>query len=123
MRWQNLAPDLVRQRVIIEGTTERIVKPEQIRKYLLELAAVTKMEVLSGPYAYSAHEMGYGGWIHWKSSGGHFYSYPAMGKRVGAKPFFSVDFYTCKPFSAYEAAEFTKKFLAPIEIVWKEIKV
>ncbi len=123
MKWRNLAPALVRQRVIIEGTTQSIVEPEQIKKYLLELAAVTKMEVLSGPYAYSAHEMGYGGWIHWKSSGAHFYSYPAMGKNPDAKPFFSVDFYTCKPFSCHEAAEFTRKFFSPIEIVWKEIKV
>ena len=73
--WKNLAPSLVRQRLIIEGTTEKIVEPDQIKQYLLELAKITKMEVLSGPYAYSAHEMGYGGWIHWKTSGGHFYSY------------------------------------------------
>lgn len=63
MNWQNLAPDLVRQRAIIEGTTERIVKPEQIRRYLSCLAEVTDMEVISGPFAYSAHECGYGGWI------------------------------------------------------------
>lgn len=81
------------------------------------------MNVLSGPYAYSAHEMGYGGWIHWKSSGAHLYSYPTIGKSPNARPFFSVDFYTCKPFSAKKAAEFTRKFLKPIEIVWKEIKV
>ena len=74
--WKNLAPNLVRQRVIIEGTTEKIVEPEQIKAYLLELAKITKMEVLSEPLAYTAHDMGYGGWIHWKSSGAVFYSYP-----------------------------------------------
>ncbi len=95
----------------------------QVKIYLLKLADVTKMEVLAWPYAYSAHEMGYGGWIHWKGSGGHFYSYQAIGKRAGAKPFFSVDFYTCKPFPAQEAAEFMEKFLRPIDLVWREIKV
>ena len=74
--WKNLAPDLVRQRVIIEGTTEKIVEPDQIKSYLLELAKVTNMEVLAEPEAHSAHNMGYGGWIHWKSSGAAFYSYP-----------------------------------------------
>lgn len=74
MEWKNLAPNLVRQRVVIEGTTEKIVEPEQIKLYLDELAKVTKMEKLSGPYAYTAHDMGYGGWIHWKTSGAAFYS-------------------------------------------------
>lgn len=57
MEWKNLAPDLVRQRIIIEGTTEKIVEPEQIKAYLDELAKVTKMEKLSGPYVYTAHDM------------------------------------------------------------------
>lgn len=117
MKWKNLAPDLVRQRVIIEGTTEKIVEPEQIKAYLDELAVVTKMEKLSGPYAYTAHDMGYGGWIHWKSSGAAFYSYPTN------PPLFTVDCYTCKPFSVEEAAKFTQKFFNAIKLVWREVKV
>ena len=117
MMWKNLAPKLVRQRIIIEGTTKKIVEPEQIKSYLLELAKVTKMKVLSGPYAYTAHDKGYGGWIHWKSSGSHFYSYPTT------PPLFTVDIYTCKPFSSKEALDFTKKYFKTIEIVYKEIKV
>ena len=70
--WKNLAPNLIRQRVIIEGTTKKIIEPEQIKLYLRELAKVTDMEVLSEPEAHSAHDMGYGGWIHWKSSGAAF---------------------------------------------------
>lgn len=113
--WKNLAPNLVRQRVIIEGTTEKIVEPEQIKEYLDELAKVTDMEKLSGPYAYSAHDMGYGGWIHWKTSGAAFYSYPTN------PALFTVDCYTCKPFSAKEAAEFTENFFKAKELVWKEV--
>ncbi len=113
--WKNLAPNLVRQRVILEGTTNKIVEPEQIKIYLDELAKVTGMEKLSGPYAYSAHEMGYGGWIHWKSSGAAFYSYPTT------PALFTVDCYTCKPFSAEAAAQFTEEFFNAIELVWKEV--
>ena len=115
--WKNLAPNIIRQRLIIEGTTKKIVEPEQMKAYLLELAKVAKTEVLSGPVAYTAHEMGYGGWIHWKSSGTHIYSYPAT------PPLFTVDIYTCKSFSIKEVIEFTEKYFNPIEMVWKEIEV
>ena len=115
--WKNLAPGLIRQRVVIEGTTTKIVEPEQIKSYLLELARVTDMEVLEPPEAHTAHDMGYGGWIHWKSSGAAFYSYPTN------PPLFTVDCYTCKPFSAEEAAEFTKKYFDAIELVFKEVEV
>jgi S-adenosylmethionine/arginine decarboxylase-like enzyme len=103
--------------VIIEGTTEKIVEPEQIKSYLSALAEVTGMEVLSPPEAHSAHDMGYGGWIHWKSSGAAFYSYPT------SPPLFTVDCYTCKPFSAAEAGEFTRKYFNAIELFFKEIEV
>lgn len=115
--WKNLAPKLVRQRVVIEGTTQEIVRPETIKDYLFKLADVTKMEILSGPFAYSAHEMGFGGWVHWKTSGSHFYSYPTT------PPLFTVDIYTCKPFDPNEAVKFTKKYLQALEIVWKEVEI
>ena len=115
--WKNLAPTLIRQRLIIEGTTEKIVEPEQMKAYLLELAKITDMEILENPVAYTAYDMGFGGWIHWKSSGAHFYSYPTK------PPLFTVDTYICKPFSVEKVIEFTKKYFNAKEIVWKEIEV
>ena len=115
--WKNLAPDLVRQRVIIEATTQTIVEPERIKKYLLDLAREVDMEVMSGPFAYSAHEMGFGGWIHWKSSGAHVYSYPMT------PPLITIDIYTCKPFSVSKAVAFTQEYFKTREIVSKEIPV
>jgi len=113
--WHNLAPNLVRQRVIIEATTETIVKPRAIRSYLSALARVTDMEIISGPFAYSAHECGYGGWVHWKTSGAHAYSYPTQ------PPLVTVDTYTCKPFSVSKAVQFTRGFFNTKEIVWNEL--
>ncbi len=111
MEWKNLAPDLVRQRVIIEGTTSKNIEIKDIEEYLISLASVTKMEVLSGPYTSTAHELGYSGWIHWRTSGCNFYSYPASGWNLENKnTFFSVDCYTCKPFSVEVAGNFTKDF-------------
>ena len=115
--WKNLAPNLVRQRIIIEGTTKEIVGPEKIKEYLMALSKVVNMTVLSDPVAYSAHDDGYGGWIHWKTSGAHFYSYHEN------PPLFTVDCYTCKEFSVKKAVDFTKKYFNTIEIVWKEIEV
>jgi len=115
--WKNLAPDLVRQRLLIEGTSKEVVGPEEIKSYLLKLAEVTEMEILSGPFAYPAHEVGYGGWIHWVTSGAHFYSYSTD------PPLFTVDIYTCKPFAVEKAVEFTREFFGALEIVWKEIEV
>jgi hypothetical protein len=117
LEWKNLAPNLIRQRLIIEGTTDKLVEPEQIADYLTKLADVTDMEVMAGPFTSSAHELGFSGWIHWRTSGCHFYSYPTN------PPLFTVDTYTCKPFSVEEAAQFTKEYFSTKEIVWKEIEV
>ncbi len=115
--WKNLAPELVRQRVIIEGTTDHVVNEEEIIDYLWELSKVVDMRPLQKPYAYPAEEMGYGGWIHWVTSGAHFYSYTTT------IPFFSVDAYTCKPFNVQDAVDFTAKYFNTSDIVFKEVPV
>jgi hypothetical protein len=111
----DLAPQLLRQRFVIEGTTEQIVEPPAIRAYLSDLALVADMQILSGPSAYSAHDMGYGGWVHWKTSGSHFYSYlttPAL---------FTIDVYTCKECSIPKVIAFTRDYFDAIDIVWQAI--
>ncbi len=117
MPWKNLAPSLVRQRIVIEGTTNKIVEPEEIKKYLWALSKVVGMRPLQKPFAYPAEDMGYGGWVHWVTSGAHFYSYPTD------PPLFTVDAYTCKPFSVEKAVAFTKRYFKTEKIAWKEIEV
>ena len=117
MIWKNLAPNLIRQRVIIEGTTTEMVSPDRIKSYLIELAKVTGMQVLDDPIIYNAHELGYGGWVLWKTSGCAFYTYPI------SPALFSVDCHTCKPFDPEAAYEFTKQYLNAIECVWQEVKI
>ncbi len=117
MQWRNLAPTLVRQRIMIEGISDHVITPEEIKTYLLELSKVVQMKALREPYAYVADDKGYGGWIHWVTSGAHFYSYTTT------PPFFSVDAYACKPFDPVAAAEFTRAYFKASELVWKEVKV
>ena len=113
--WKNLQPDLIRQRVIIEALTSEIITPNQMVNYLKELAKLTDMKIIHGPKAYSAHELGYGGWVHWRTSGATIYSYPTN------PPLVTVDCYTCKPFNAKQAAEFTVSYFKTTKLVWKEI--
>lgn len=122
--WRNLAPALVRQRLIIEAYTREIVKPDAMEDFLVKLADVVRMEILSGPYAYSAHELGFGGWVHWRTSGAHIYSYPKESPfGVIDHPLLTVDVYTCKPLDPEKVVEFTRDYFRTLDIVWKEIEV
>lgn len=49
--------------------------------------------------------------------------YPAAAFGGTNDPLFTVDTYTCKPFSVREAVEFTREYFKPIKMVWKEVKV
>ncbi|MBR9698983.1 hypothetical protein GOV09_00815 [Candidatus Woesearchaeota archaeon] len=113
--WRDLAPEIFRQRAIIEATTQEIVKPDEMKDYMTELARALNMDILAGPVAYSAHELGYGGWAHWRTSGVHVYSYPSN------PPLFTVDIYTCKAFELETAIQFTKDHLSTLEILAKSI--
>ncbi len=117
--WRNLAPNLVRQRLIIEANTiDFIDNPELISSYLKQLSALTGMVTMRDPIVYSAHEDGYGAWQHWKTSGASFYSYPA---RNGDLPLITLDCYTCKPFETEIVVNFTKDFFNVTDIVYKEV--
>lgn len=117
-QWKNLAPDIVRQRLIVECLTPTLAGPEEINNYLTQLSKVSQMQVLAGPFAYSAHELGWGGWIHWRTSGAHAYSYPR--NPPNDPPLFTIDTYTCKPFAAEEVVEFTRAYFNALEIAWQQ---
>ncbi|OGG79142.1 hypothetical protein A3A39_00795 [Candidatus Kaiserbacteria bacterium RIFCSPLOWO2_01_FULL_54_13] len=119
LHMKNLAPGLIRQRVIIELTTRELVGPDEIKKYLLGLVAVTKMERLSGPHTYDAHGMGYAGYVHWKTSGTTVYTYPS--ECTGHLPLVTVDCYTCKPFDVDEAVGYTRGFFEAVELAHEEV--
>ena len=118
--WKNLSQGILRQRLVMEGTTQEMIDPNQIIDYLDKLSEISGMVVVKAAQASNAHECGYAGWIHWKTSGCHFYSYPGV---EGAPPLFTVDTYTCKPFSIKKVVEFTKNYFQTIDLVWQEIKV
>lgn len=110
---RDLAPHIHRQRLVIEGTPAETISAEGISEYLSRLSVELDMVEILAPVLHQSELYGWAGWIHWETSGAHFYAWDEP-------RFFSVDIYTCKPFSAETAVRFTEKFFATTEIVFKE---
>ena len=107
----DLAPMIVRQRLVIEGTCPAPIVEDQVRRYLGILSDVCGMRLLVEPVTHRSEQYGWAGWVHWENSGAHFYAWDSP------KLFFSVDIYTCKEFNAKHACEFTKIFFEAPQLV------
>jgi hypothetical protein len=107
----DLAPMIFRQRLVIEGTCRWPIVEEQIKRYLTKLSEVCGMRSLIEPVTHLSECYGWAGWVHWETSGAHFYAWdtPML--------FFSVDIYTCKEFDVERACEFTRSFFQAPEAV------
>jgi hypothetical protein len=113
MQYQDLAPMILRQRLVVEGYPASPITDEQIKEYLAKLSNVTGMTTLIEPVTHRSDLYGWAGWIHWETSGAHFYAWEIP-------LFFSVDLYTCKAFDPNEVVEFTRQFFAATTITRKE---
>lgn len=111
---KDLAPNVYRQRLVIEGYPEKAISDADIKKYLSELSAKIGMVQLIEPVTHRSDLYGWAGWIHWETSGAHLYAWeqPLL--------FFSVDIYTCKAFTPEDAVKFTSDFFGCHEIEYKE---
>lgn len=112
---QNLAHDIYRQRLVIEGIPVRPISDAEIREYLSSLSEVIGMKTLLTPVTHLCEQYGWAGWIHWETSGAHFYAWDVP------RLFFSVDIYTCKQFEPATAIEFTKRFFNATAIEFAEL--
>jgi hypothetical protein len=101
---KDLAPEIFRQRLVVEGVPAKPIDAAELKDYLAELSNVLKMRTLLAPLAHRSDKFGWAGWIHWESSGAHFYAWEQP------KLFFSVDIYTCKSFDVNVAVDFTRKY-------------
>ena len=102
--FEDLAPRITRQRLIVEGYPEKSITDVDIRTYLICLSYQLGMRTLCQPVTHKSPAYGWAGWIHWETSGAHFYAWeePHL--------FFSVDIYTCKLFEEADAIAFTSDF-------------
>ncbi len=111
---RDLAPEIHRQRLVVEGYPTKPLKAEQIKTYLKQLSDVLKMRTLTEPVTHRSEKYGEAAWIHWETSGAHFYAWDQP------RLFFSVDIYTCKAFEAKDAVEFTRTFFKATDLEFKE---
>jgi hypothetical protein len=112
--YKDLAPNIYRQRLVIEGYPGFIITDSHIKDYLSKMSDLIGMETLIEPVTHCSDKYGWAGWIHWETSGAHFYAWeqPVL--------FFSVDIYTCKAFDAKVATKFTEEYFKTKEVVFKE---
>ena len=111
---RDLAPEICRQRVVVEGLCQESIDATSIREYLSQLSKAIDMVALMEPVTHQSPLYGWAGWIHWETSGAHFYAWDVP------RLFFSVDVYACKPFSAGAVVELTREWFDATEIVFKE---
>ncbi|HVC24527.1 MAG TPA: S-adenosylmethionine decarboxylase [Acidimicrobiales bacterium] len=100
---------------MVEGLCAAPIDDVAIRDYLSRLSEVCGMRRLIEPVTHRSDAYGWAGWVHWETSGAHFYAWE--------KPllFFSVDIYTCAPFSTEDVVAFTRSYFGARRIVAKEL--
>jgi len=111
---RNLAPDVFRQRLLIEATYERAIDKRDVEEFLRELPRQLGLRIYSEPVVYSPSgvgaeiNQGYDGFVALIDSGISIYVWERA-------KFVSVVVYTCKEFAAEDAIAFTKRFFVARE--------
>lgn len=108
---RDLAPEICRQRLVVEGLNDRPITDDDIRGYLSALSTTIDMVTLIEPVTHRSAQYGWAGWIHWETSGAHFYAWDVP------RQFFSVDIYACKPFSADDVLDLTRRWFGSHDLV------
>jgi S-adenosylmethionine decarboxylase len=108
---KNLAPDIFRQRLLMEGFHRADLTREDVERFLLCLAAHLDLKTYGDAVVFSPSpgtgrddNAGFDGFVPLIDSGISIYVWRRQ-------RFFSVLLYTCKGFEEKEAIEFTRAFL------------
>ena len=115
----DLAPSIVRHRLVIECLYQNNLDAKSICQYMTELSTVMNMTIVSPPATQADPKYGISAYMCWKESGMHFYTWTANESRPN---FMSIDIYTCKNFDIEKVIEFTKKHFENniTHITWRE---
>ncbi|NLD76356.1 MAG: hypothetical protein GX643_06790 [Acidimicrobiales bacterium] len=107
----DLAPQIHRQRLVVEGLIDRHIDAAEITDYLWRLSEVCEMQILQEPVTHQSPLYGWAGWVHWEASGAHFYAWDQPVR------FFSVDLYTCTAFDDRAVLDFTARFFDTSRVI------
>ena len=106
---KDIAPDILRQRLLIEGYYSITVTPQVVEQYLFELAQHLNLRAYERPRVFSPsakgkpENQGYDAFMPLIDSGISVYVW-------SAQTFYSAVLFTCKTFSVSDAVEFTSEF-------------
>jgi len=112
---KNLAPDITRQRFLIEGFSNTIVDKNTIEEYFKKITEELNLRMYGQPIIFSPEgagkdeNQGYDAFVPLIDSGISLYYWSSA-------KFLSVVIYTCKHFDENKAQNFTKKFFNIEEI-------
>jgi len=109
-KFTDLAPEVYRQRLLIEGYFTRAVDEDAVRDYLLGLAAALELRIYGEPVVFApasgmgkAENAGFDAFVPLIDSGISLYVW--SGPR-----FLSALLYTCKGFDEARAIAFTREY-------------
>lgn len=116
---KNIAPDIVRKRLLVEAKYTAEVSEETVRGYLLGLPKALDLRVYGDLTIHATNgqgkpeNQGYDGFVPLIDSGIYIGVW-------ASKKFLSSVIYTCKYFSTEQAVSFVKDFFQTTEIEFKE---
>ena len=106
---ENLAPNLKRQRLLVEGFFKGSCNRQRVEQYFKSICAEMNFQAYGDPIIFSPEGLGkdenqgYDAFLPLIDSGISVYVW-------SSSSFFSIILYTCKDFDSEKAAEFTKQF-------------
>jgi S-adenosylmethionine decarboxylase len=112
---KDLAPDIVRQRLLIEGLYSRDIDQAAVESYLIDIAAHLGLRTYGPPIVHapggadSSGNQGFDAFIPLIDSGISLYVW-------SQKRFFATVLFTCKRFDVNSALLFTRDFFVTAEL-------
>lgn len=112
---RDLAPDIVRQRLLIEGLFEREILREDVEHFLVGVAAHLSLRTYGAPIVHAPggagkdENQGFDAFIPLIDSGISLYVW-------SQRRFFAAVLFTCKAFDERAAIDFTREFFRAGEI-------
>jgi len=116
---KNLKPEILRERLIIEGFYEVVLDEEFLKNFLLKMSSALKLKPIASPLIFSPDRFselhhGLGGFLAWAESGVAFYSW-------SEHKFFTLDIYSCKSLNVNMVLDYVKRELKCKTLEWQKI--
>ena len=116
---RNLAPDILRQRLLVEGYYTATVDRDSVERYLTGVAAHLSLRTYGAPIVHApegigkAENQGFDAFIPLIDSGISLYVWTA-------RRFFATVLFTCKTFDVSRALQFTRDHFGAGELAHRE---